>query len=70
MKCPTCPHLDASRMPEGWAPRARCCVDDMPGHRALEERMAEAKAAGAGLPRQQRRAAERAANKVLGRGRP
>lgn len=63
MQCPTCPHLDASRMPEGWTPRASCCVDDMPGHRALEERMAAAKAAGAGLPRQQRRAAERRARK-------
>ena len=57
--CPDCPHLD---LPEN-AKRGACCVDQMPGHRALEARLAAAKAAGEGLPRQQRRAAERRAMK-------
>lgn len=59
MKCLDCPHLD---IPEAQK-RADCCVDRMPGHRALEARLAAAKAAGAGLPRQQRRAAQRRATK-------
>lgn len=57
--CPDCPHLD---LPETLK-RAACCIDKMPGHRALEARMAAAKAAGEGLPRQQRRAAQRQAIK-------
>lgn len=42
MKCRTCPHLD---IPEDQKSRS-CCVDTMQGHRALEARMAAAKAAG------------------------
>jgi len=26
--CPDCPDLDATRMPPGWTPRARCCRDE------------------------------------------
>lgn len=64
MNCPDCPHLDASRMPPGWTPAAACCVDRMPGHTAMFERLEAAKAAAAELPtRQQRRAATRAARK-------
>lgn len=36
MKCRDCPHLD---IPDAEK-RQGCCVDDMPGHRALMERMA------------------------------
>lgn len=64
MKCMDCPHLDADHLRErGITPPASCCVDRMPGHRALEARMAAAKAAGEGLPRNQRRAAQRQATK-------
>ena len=59
MKCGDCPHLD---IPEDQK-RGSCCIDQMPGHRALEARLAAAKAAGEGLPRQQRRAAQRQAMK-------
>lgn len=61
MKCHSCPHLDADHLKKnGITPRATCCVDQMPAHRALEERIAKAKAEASALPtRQQRRAAER-----------
>jgi hypothetical protein len=61
MRCPDCPHLDPDALAaHGITPRVACCVDRMPGHRALEERIAKAKAEAATLPtRQQRRAAER-----------
>lgn len=66
--CPDCPHLDHDRLAAiGITPRSSCCVDRMPGHRALEARIAAAKMAGADKPnRQQRRQAERSAMK----GRP
>lgn len=28
MMCPDCPDMDASRMPPGCLPRARCCCGD------------------------------------------
>jgi hypothetical protein len=67
--CPDCPHYNPERMPSGWTPRAKCCVDQMPGHQAMFDRIEAAKAAAALLPtRQQRRAAERAARKGGYRG--
>ena len=63
--CPDCPHLDPDYQAKARiTPRGVCCVDRMPGHRALMEREAQAKKAGQDAPnRQQRRAAERAARK-------
>lgn len=65
MKCRSCPHLDADWLKaQGITPRATCCVDQMPAHRALEERIAKAKAEASALPtRQQRRDAERGLRK-------
>lgn len=64
MNCPDCPHMDASQMPTHWTPRAVCCVDRMPGHVAMYERLEAARAEASKLPtRQQRRQAERSIQK-------
>jgi hypothetical protein len=29
MKCVDCPYLNKTRMPKGWKPRAKCCLDEI-----------------------------------------
>lgn len=33
MKCLDCPYLNKTRMPEGWKPRAKCCLNEPQGLR-------------------------------------